>query len=83
VEPEVHQRFVRRPPQPLILLVLIVQFLSDRVTTTSHLYNDVLSGLFTADKLNKLRTISSIRTFTPHILSLAFPKLLSIFFGKW
>jgi len=71
-----HQCFVRRPPQLFILLVQIVQFLSDRVTTTSHVYNDVLSGLFTAGKLNELRTFSFTRTFT-------LPKLFSLFFGKW
>ena len=56
---DVHPCFVRRPPQAFILLLQIVQFLSDRVTTTSPLHNDILSGLFTAGKLNEL-----LRTFS-------------------
>ena len=71
MEPEAHHCFVRRPPQAFILLVQTVQFLSDSVTAMSHLYNDILSDLFTAGKLNELlRTSSFIRTFTLHVSSL-------------
>jgi pentatricopeptide repeat protein len=57
MEPEVYHCFVRRTPQAFILLVQTVQFLSDRVTATPHTYNDILSGLFTAGKLNEVLRI--------------------------